>query len=415
MTTLKIRLEKNLNGEKANAAIYTEISGPGIRGSKKILVPVNDQPEDQAFPPQNYFAFVELAQEGTFLVTAVFPSGEIACQDIAVKAGETKSVNLKMPTHTRHEWLRWQHLIEGINDKQSFDLPLEDTEGLRFWRFCQANRSLVPEPEEPQFDVRSVRDATFIKYNIENYDRYVDAAYFAEIRAQGETWIIALPSPFFAVDSGNAFRTEVMVARVPDSDIAQRSVESKIRISVIVPDEKTGPMFAYLCVGDMKALDLASYTMAAEAENMLYHKVKNPFVAALGGYILLKMRKLNQLHSWPENLTNWFPWLPDGAIIYGRQLLAMGKVEQARSAFLEAERRGIPVFCHGVRNLIAGLSHFSHNRSDNSEEADTGTDVDRALYRLRMLSMSIDWDQTITVFKANPAERSPVNMDFQPL
>ena len=51
------------------------------------------------------------------------------------------------------------------------------------------------------------------------------------------------------------------------------------------------------------------------------YKSDNPFAAAAGAYVLISTQEgpdKQTWHSWVKNLMDWYPWLPDGAIQYGR-------------------------------------------------------------------------------------------------
>ena len=64
--------------------------------------------------------------------------------------------------------------------------------------------------------------------------------------------------------------------------------------------------------------------LASDAEAMLFQKLANPIGATVGGYALLRLGGSEQLRDWPRNLQEWFPWLPDGAIIAGELALRRG-------------------------------------------------------------------------------------------
>ena len=70
-----------------------------------------------------------------------------------------------------------------------------------------------------------------------------------------------------------------------------------------------------------------------------------------------------QLHDWPKNLANWFPFLPDGCVIWAWLLIYQKPAERseiARYLFMAAER-GIPIYSEGLRLLTDGLRLLGSN------------------------------------------------------
>jgi hypothetical protein len=108
-------------------------------------------------------------------------------------------------------------------------------------------------------------------------------------------------------------------------------------------------------------------TLLDDAHDTLQDKVANPVAAALGGYVLLRIGDLKRLHNWPENLCNWFTTLADGAIIAGELAARKGESRKARKFFLEACRRGLPVFSAGFRMLTARMREYALTEKNNEE------------------------------------------------
>jgi hypothetical protein len=98
--------------------------------------------------------------------------------------------------------------------------------------------------------------------------------------------------------------------------------------------------------------------LAAQAEKLLRDKQADPFGAALGGYALLRLHELARLHDWAQNLADWFPWLPDGAIVAGEQAALSGDHARAVTNFCEAARRGLPVYADGFSMLVSRLREY---------------------------------------------------------
>jgi hypothetical protein len=138
-----------------------------------------------------------------------------------------------------------------------------------------------------------------------------------------------------------------------------------------------------------------SFVNADLAEDLLQSKIENPWAAAIGGYYLLKVKDLERLHNWANNLANWFQGLPDGPIIHAWQMIGQGvkspiAQKKIRSRLLEAQRRGIPLFTEGLRLLIDGLNQLSTIYKGEDAE------VEKALDDIRDYSEKVDWSNKNT-------------------
>jgi hypothetical protein len=120
------------------------------------------------------------------------------------------------------------------------------------------------------------------------------------------------------------------------------------------------------------------------AESLLQQKMADPFGATLGGYALLRSGQLDRLHHWPRNLADFFPWLPDGAVIAGEEAALEGDHATAIGYVCEAARRGLPVFAPGFSLLAARLREYAGAPADAFGEngglvAETGQHLEQAL------------------------------------
>jgi hypothetical protein len=163
-------------------------------------------------------------------------------------------------------------------------------------------------------------------------------------------------------------------------------------------------LLAFLENGAVDAAQTVSQQVTTDAIQFLEMKKDDPFGAAIAGYYLLRMAKLDQL-QWMNNLADWFIEVPDGAIVYAVGLLrSSSQPEQRRQAMsylVEAARRGIPLYTTGLRLLFDHLRSFS--REFSSDMA-----VKEALERVRSVAAYADWEaQTTTiVFPPENASRT---------
>jgi hypothetical protein len=60
-----------------------------------------------------------------------------------------------------------------------------------------------------------------------------------------------------------------------------------------------------------------------EGERALAGKVDSPLGAAVAGLVFLKANRFGLMHDWARNVGNWFPWIPDGIVLWTEQRLRM--------------------------------------------------------------------------------------------
>lgn len=147
-------------------------------------------------------------------------------------------------------------------------------------------------------------------------------------------------------------------------------------------------LFAYVQRG---ALDLAREAAPAlidQAESLLADKGANPIHATIAAYTLLTIG--DTAHgSWMANLASLFPFLPDGAIIYGWHLIHTGQAEQAPAQFHAALSSGLPIYTAGVRLLRDGLNFVAGIHRDNAQ---LRADVDLAY----QIAATVNLDSELT-------------------
>jgi len=157
-------------------------------------------------------------------------------------------------------------------------------------------------------------------------------------------------------------------------------------------------VFGYLAAGDLPT----AARVAETAVDLLYQKVENPLAAAGGAYVLVQQpidpAKPPVWVPWLQNLRNWFPWLPDGAILDGwAHLNGIGRpanMKEAAAAFVAAVERGVPFYSAGARLLFEGLT-----RVDAAGEAARPAGFADAFDFARGLALRVDVRQPFTVVR----------------
>jgi hypothetical protein len=119
-------------------------------------------------------------------------------------------------------------------------------------------------------------------------------------------------------------------------------------------------------------------------------KRKDPASAVVSVYYQLRAGTVAR-PDWVKNLADWFVMIPDGAVQYGWCLLRQASPDYvtARTFFLTAAQRGVPMYSYGVRLLYDGLNLLA--------ERDAGdTEVAAAFRAVRRLAAVIDWRSAFT-------------------
>jgi hypothetical protein len=113
------------------------------------------------------------------------------------------------------------------------------------------------------------------------------------------------------------------------------------------PDPVLAALAGFLVSGQVReAADLGEQAM-----EMLRGKVADPTGATVGGYALLRMRDVERMHDWPYNLSRWFDWLPDGAVLAAELALLQDDRAEAERQLTRAAERGVPLFAEGLSLL----------------------------------------------------------------
>lgn len=196
--------------------------------------------------------------------------------------------------------------------------------------------------------------------------------------------------------------TNVMLPLHADDPIAAcklRVTYGRGRVEpVVVP---TGSPEIELIAGYMRTGQVeAAAEVAVQAERVLLGKLMNPIGAALAGYALLRLGDTERLHHWPENLANWFQWLPDGAVVAGEQAAREGDEDRATEWFATALDRGYPIFTDGFSLIAARLREHAHS-DELPEPLRLREDAFRRL--IRMVPY-VDFRQVVVTFEGLDAD-----------
>ncbi|NPU65932.1 hypothetical protein HL667_13095 [Bradyrhizobium sp. 83012] len=112
--------------------------------------------------------------------------------------------------------------------------------------------------------------------------------------------------------------------------------------------------------------------------DIVVRKVESPVAAAIAMSLLLRSGNLDVLKDWPRNLASWFPWLPDGSILWAETLLrrAEGRPidpkaqEEAFSYFVKSATQGPPLLTPSLRMAITQMQMWRSRSKPDAPKPD---------------------------------------------
>lgn len=142
---------------------------------------------------------------------------------------------------------------------------------------------------------------------------------------------------------------------------------TKWSVSLQLRDASLGSLMGHLTRRDVQASNAVSKGVRSQAMSALYDKRINPFAASAGAYLLAMAEEdLDpEQKGWLDNLNQRFPWLPDGAIAQGYQIMRhseKGTPQFALARHLlvtKSVERGLPFFSVGLSLLTEGLNFLA--------------------------------------------------------
>lgn len=434
---LSVRIECGPTGELLQGAVLTQVVGTvhgtgTARSRRQVLIPVgwDVAPAEVDVPP------------GDYLVEAALPSGEVLSDDVEVRDGQPTNVVLEL--RSPFETHSMQYLVGNIEPRAVYhspstypvpasvdshpfpglvpfgvdDLdaarpaadvavlsrgtpsppPLDLLDGLRtlpVWDAAAAVRAaLGPQgaalgpPREPVPLQPEWADSAAPLYRLDERLRlrrevaWSDhRCHYVLVAAGDAAYLVTAPWPWPREDRPVAVELMVNLRQGPTGSA----------VSVTVQDPVVGAGLGYLAEGSLEK----AAVVFADVEAMLYAKVSNPVAAAAGAYVLVGRstgKDGQRWDPWLANLRAWFPELSDGAVLWGARRLRTARepahLDEAKAAFLEGYRRGLPVFTLGLTWLLDGLSHFPDDE-----------DCAAALAHVHRLSWRVDMREPFVVLR----------------
>jgi hypothetical protein len=441
MTQIDLRIDKYMDGETLENGAMVQIrrllGGADSRLVKEVPAPVGtDASRVQS---------VEL-EAGRYEFSAVLPSGSVTSRVVEVDPGQSRVPVVLDTEDSPHEWLSWQQWsgnassavsTEGLRSQMLSRSPqlqgALDQVTAEFW-WLPASPALPSDPlwqqlssqlgglkQGASIDPLKIRPAAVVVQPIQllRDPPYLAAKLPAGGNANGRAYLVvsngnrsmlcAMPWPWPQTDwNGGLATVEAVIAideeRIESEDLGTPDSDEDWSVRPGVRDRMMGGLIGYFAAGE----EGTARHLLGPARDMLFGKVQNPLAAAAGAHILVgewirdSARNAGQAEwfHWVRNLRQWFPWLPDGALLDGwlalRRRDKEPQVEEARTALLEAERRGIPLYSIGVRRLVDGLLLVAGERRQQGKQ---DPEVEAALGRARQLAWQVDPRQAFTCIR----------------
>lgn len=140
---------------------------------------------------------------------------------------------------------------------------------------------------------------------------------------------------------------------------------------------------------------------ADRAEEMLYSKMADPFGAVVGAYLLLRLRRFDQMRTWARNLADSWPAIPDGSIIWAWQLIHQRGAEAEINKYLQRAAGGeLPVFTEGLKLLVDGLGLLGKTGAELQKKVSEQAGV-------------VLWDSPFTAFRGGRAASGDVRVKLE--
>lgn len=318
-------------------------------------------------------------------VRLTWPSGRTVTQrvDMSVPSNSASGdylVVFKPAYAPANEWSAWA--IPKLNPRSrlasaqaDLDLGMDEFSRvwLRLWKFQNGEWSRVSvEPVEAH---RS-RSAW-------QMDLQLDASnWLMQIGGSKVTWrFVALP--------GNG-RTRVLIT--PKDSIDPRADELKVVVTGFRSGAET--LLEFLSRDAIRSINAVADPVNV-ARELLRSKFDDPVGAVAAAYFLLRVNAADEVPlAWFENLSRYFRWLPDTAIVHCARLLRDGRRTHTKEfnplkLLRESLSNGWPVFTEGVSLLQEAASLLGNSLL----EADPV-----AFHKVQALGAGKGWAGAITSF-----------------
>ena len=339
---------------------------------------------------------------GEYLVRAYLPNGELLSQQITAEEGITTTADLTPEFTSPRESLSWGYLLKGPNRFGSIDNYNALLKSNWLDKGLESAGSAQPSLSTWVFrrDVGWENDSSFEPLEIRDAEVNPDSFGWLELNGVANPLWLRIDTHQQLV----ANKPLVMFVAIPPGDTVRVNLfrdftaEGLINAVVDTQNPRAEAVLGFLRRGDFDFARTVGSGFADTAEELLRGKFSDLSAAVIGGYFLLTAGDIARLHDWTSTLDTRFPFLPDGAVIHAWHCLRKPTPDfaLARSRFIEAAARGIPVYTRGLRLLHDGLKLIN---ARSFEQHDVDDDQAKAaLDFVKPYAAAADWTSGTTAF-----------------
>ena len=186
----------------------------------------------------------------------------------------------------------------------------------------------------------------------------------------GQVDLVSVPWAWWGTERADDDEIRFLYDRVRSSSASRKS---RGYLNLSLQDHRWFGLIEFLASDRLSRASEAfdAFLRADLPELALYGKVQKPLTAVAGGIVLITQAKNTERQEWDnwlENLSNWFPGIPDGPILLGcRQVQSASNIDDLTVAFNnlhEGYARGIPFFSASIRMLDMALAQIGSDISD---------------------------------------------------
>lgn len=343
-----------------------------------------------------------------YLVRATLPTGELITEDLDLTGAEPHQLRLTVqpqpqpqpppqppPTSPPRSSAHFRWLLR-LRQRMDFEYEMGDadqqpgpTRGplapapldvwLRRWTFADGawvpGESIEPRVEAPTFtpDSRTVFDVP------STGDR-------TAVQIGGPT----VPARILVLPPTNRGTAEIAVTPGPANGF-----DAGLTVTVGTGRPEVDAVITYLQHSQFTAAAAAFSETVDLAESLLRAKMVDSGGSVVGGYYLLRVRALAQMHDWPGNLARVSPHDPDAHLVRAGQILSVDisnkTWDELRDRVVAAHESGIPAYVEGMRWMRTALDALLRRDESDAELA-------LAQSALKPYADAVDWSKSITSF-----------------
>ena len=328
---------------------------------------------------------------GVYVVKLVLSSGKELEKAVELKEGGKNKLIFNIGTLSPRETQEWVYLNKSNSGRNPHGLIKEKFWDTFFggitgylWTYNIAGNSWQKQPV-PKLAGNTI-DAVGVSFELSTNNNQL---HFLQVEGSStQPLLVSLPP-------GHQIQCLVKLAAGPEK------VVHPLDITVATQNTTAETLLSLITSGRMDNAK-TFFSQAEWAEGLLFDKMLDPVSAAIGGYFLLKVGDLEKMHNWPNNLAEWMPWLPDGAIIHAWQMIRSGNekmetIDKIKARLVSAADRGIPVYTEGLKLLYEGLNllWYQFGRGDKK--------VENAMAKIKRYMEFADMSQeTVTFIGESP-------------